>query len=267
MRKDVLRFIVLLLIVMLLSSLAGCSGTGVNNAAGQDQGGQTQTPPEIQGLGSESMTTETPQAEPVKKGPAKLYYLGHASVRIETSEGKVIYIDPYAGEDYSVSADLILVTHYHADHYNLKKVTRNQLCKVVDCLDAIDGDTYKSFDIKGIKIQPVPAYNANHNRAECVGYVIEFDGIKLYHAGDTSKTEEMADLASLNLDYALLPMDGVYNMGPEEAMECAALIQAKHTIPIHTGPDGVYGEENVSKFTAEGTIVLKPGDTLELKAD
>ena len=54
----------------------------------------------------------------------KLTYLGHASLCIETSEGKIIYIDPYAGDDadYERPADLILVTHDHYDHNEISKV-------------------------------------------------------------------------------------------------------------------------------------------------
>ncbi len=37
----------------------------------------------------------------------KLLYQGHGSLRIVTSEGKVIYVDPYAGEGYDLPADLI----------------------------------------------------------------------------------------------------------------------------------------------------------------
>ena len=39
----------------------------------------------------------------------KILYLGHASLRIVTAEGKVIYVDPFAGDAYDLSADLILV--------------------------------------------------------------------------------------------------------------------------------------------------------------
>ena len=46
----------------------------------------------------------------------KLLYQGHGSLRIVTSEGKVIYVDPYAGEGYDLPADLILITHGHRDH-------------------------------------------------------------------------------------------------------------------------------------------------------
>lgn len=62
------------------------------------------------------------------------------------------------------------------------------------------------------------------------------NGTKIYILGDTSKIPEMADFAKENITYALLPIDGVYNMGPEEASECASIIGAKYDIPIHTCP-------------------------------
>lgn len=42
---------------------------------------------------------------------ATLLYQGHGSLRLTTDSGKVIYIDPFAGEGYGAPADLILVTH------------------------------------------------------------------------------------------------------------------------------------------------------------
>ena len=192
-------------------------------------------------------------------------YLGHASVRIKTAQNVVIYIDPFAGDDYGEPADLILVTHDHGDHNRVDKVTKKPGCRVITHREAIKNGVYQAFTVAGVHIRAVAAYNRNHKKDASVGYVLEFDGIKLYHAGDTSKIKEMADLASENLTYALLPMDGVYNMGPEEATECAELIKAKYYIPIHTGPNGIFSEANIAKFKAPGKVIMKPGETLDLK--
>lgn len=48
--------------------------------------------------------------------------MGQASIRITTEEGRVIYIDPYAGNGYDLAADLILVTREHFDHNAVEKV-------------------------------------------------------------------------------------------------------------------------------------------------
>lgn len=54
---------------------------------------------------------------------AKLLYQGHASLRITTDECDVIYVDPYAGEGYDRQADLVLVSHEHFDHNQVRLVT------------------------------------------------------------------------------------------------------------------------------------------------
>ena len=62
----------------------------------------------------------------------KLLYQGHGSLRVVTAEGKVIYIDPYAGEGYDLPADLILMTHGHQDHTAVKLIkTNNEGCRTI----------------------------------------------------------------------------------------------------------------------------------------
>ena len=69
---------------------------------------------------------------------ATLLYQGQASIRIVTDEGKVIYIDPYAGNGYDMPADLILVTHGHFDHNGLDKIQNmNDGCKIITHNEAI----------------------------------------------------------------------------------------------------------------------------------
>ena len=140
----------------------------------------------------------------------RLLYQGHGSLRIVTGEGKVIYIDPYAGSGYDLSADLILVTHGHQDHTAVNKIkNRNDGCRTITWKEALVKGEYKIFDLGYATVEAVQAgNNRNHNIKECVGWVITFpDGITLYVSGDTSTTEQMAELAERNIDYAFFVCD------------------------------------------------------------
>lgn len=196
-----------------------------------------------------------------------LKYIGHSFVKVKTSEGKVIYIDPFAVNEFADSADVVLITHEHYDHNELARVRQKAACQVIRSVNAIIGGVYQSFTIGNIKVTAVAAYNVNHSKSNCVGYVVEFDGIKLYHAGDTGKITEMADLASQNITYALLPMDALYSMTPEVAMEASAMIQAKHVIPIHTmPPPDTYNDAIVARYTSPNKLIVKPGVSIELSS-
>ncbi len=195
---------------------------------------------------------------------AKLYYQGHGSYRIISKDNVVIYFDPFAGKGYDIPADLILVTHQHGDHNQIGKVTKKASCTVIQETDALKGGKYNGFDVQGVHIQAVPAYNKNHGKTDSVGYVITVDGIRIYGSGDTSTTKEMVELAALKLDYALLPIDGIYNMGPKEATACAELIGAKHSIPIHMKPGELFDRKIAEQFTAKNRLIMAPGEEIEL---
>ena len=196
---------------------------------------------------------------------AKLYYQGHGSFRLESDGGKVVYVDPYAGDGYDLPADLILVTHAHEDHNCVHLIeTRAEGCTVITQNEALAQGRHQNFDLGWVQVTAVKAQNKNHDPAKCVGYVISLDGVRIYAAGDTSRFDEMAQLAAMQLDWALLPTDGQYNMGPEEAAECAALIGAKHAVPIHTDPFSLYDEAQAARFSAQNRVFVKPGEILPL---
>lgn len=200
---------------------------------------------------------------------AKLLYLGHASIRITTPEGNVIYIDPYAGEGYDAFADLILITHDHYDHTAAEKVeNRSPDCRVITWQEALEGGRHQTFDLGYVTVEAVEAgYNPFHDAGSCVGYVLTFsDGISVYVSGDTSRTEQMPLLAEKNIDYAFFCCDGVYNMDPEEAAECAALVGAGHNIPYHVIPadSGSFDREAAERFDAPDRLILEAGEEIVL---
>ncbi len=195
---------------------------------------------------------------------AELYYQGHGSFRITAADATTVYVDPFAGDGYDRPADLILVTHDHHDHNRVDLVPRRPGCEVITFRQALAGGVYHSFDSHGVQVQAVKAANANHDPACCVGFLLTVDGRTVYAAGDTSTTEEMKGLAARRLDWALLPIDGVYNMDPEEASRAARLIGAAHTVPVHMKPGALFDEAMAARFRAPGKTVLRPGETAAL---
>ena len=195
---------------------------------------------------------------------AKLLYQGHASLRIETDEGKFIYIDPFAGEGYDRQPDIVLITHEHYDHNAIHLLELAPRTIVIRAEDALKEGVYYDFEYYGSHIQAVPACNANHNINECVGYLLRFDGLCLYVAGDTSYTPHMEKLAEENIDYAFLPIDGIYNMGPEEASRCAAIIKPKHLSPYHSKPGTLFDMKQTMMVTYEGAMLVRPGQAIIL---
>ncbi len=195
---------------------------------------------------------------------AKLLFQGHGSFRITSESGFVIYMDPFAGEGYDLDADLILITHEHFDHNDLSKVKAKRSTRIIRPADALEDGRYRSFEVGGVKIEAVEAYNKNHKKEECVGYILALDGVTLYASGDTSETEQMKTFKARSLDWAIFPTDGKFNMGPEEASRCAEMIGAKHNVPIHMAPGQMFDMGVAEKFKADGRVIIRPGETVDL---
>lgn len=192
-------------------------------------------------------------------------WVGHASVKIKTSDGRVIYIDPnYAQGDFSEPADFVLVTHSHPDHLPNKNVQYKDDCKTITWKEALVDGEYKTFGFDGLIIEAVPTGgNKNHPVGFGVGYLVSFDGVTIYHPGDTSSIKEMDMLTTRKIDYAMYPIDGRFNMDAVEATEVANRVGAKINIPIHdnNGPN----EHKEEKFLPKGRLILEKGATINLK--
>ena len=126
----------------------------------------------------------------------KLMFFAHASVAIEY-EGRMIYVDPVEGNaEYErlPKADMILVTHSHYDHFDMKTIealqqedTRILLDKTSaegfggDCYTMLPGAVAEPFE--DIRVEAVAAYNTSEHqlqfhpkeREDC-GYCITLGG-------------------------------------------------------------------------------------------
>ena len=164
--------------------------------------------------------------------------------------------------------DLILWTHGHVDHFMLAdavELVADYAPKIVapwelsffikseipdaDCQSFVLGNKGATSDFNGIKITMVEAFHSagaqltgfegtNRFVGEAVGYVIEFEnGLKVYHSGDTALMGDMKTIIGdfYKPDVAILPIGGVFTMGPDEAAYACRLIRPKVVIPEHYG--------------------------------
>lgn len=202
------------------------------------------------------------QSDTIKtsKGDLAITFIGHGTLMMIYG-GKVVHIDPVSKEaDYSKlpKADLVLITHEHYDHFDMKAVEQvrkpdTQFVvteKVAQQLKGVivmkNGDTRS---VEGLRIEAVPAYNIKHTRSPGMpfhpkgagnGYVVTFGDKRVYIAGDTENTPEMKALKGI--DIAFLPMNLPYTMTPEMVADAAKAFRPKVLYPYH------YGDTDVNKL-------------------
>lgn len=198
-------------------------------------------------------------------GTLEITFIGHGTLMF-TFDGKTIHVDPWSRlADYSLlpDPDIILITHEHGDHLDLNAIhvcrkENTELVLTELCAQKVSGGTVMrngdTTEIKGIKIDAVPAYNIKHQRApgqpyhprgDGNGYVLTFgeNGLRLYVAGDTENIPEMAELK--DIDIAFLPMNLPYTMTPEMAAEAARSFRPGILYPYH------FGDTDVSALFSE----------------
>lgn len=190
---------------------------------------------------------------PTSGGDLEITFIGHGTLMLRHG-GKVIHVDPWTQlADYGKlpKADLILITHEHRDHLDIKAIetVRKNGTEIVASEAAakqIKGASVlkngASGTWLGVPVEAVPAYNLVHMRSPGVpyhpkgtgnGYIIRFADKRVYVAGDTENTPEMKALR--DIDVAFLPVNLPYTMTPEMAADAAKAFRPKVLYPYHYG--------------------------------
>jgi L-ascorbate 6-phosphate lactonase len=246
----------------------------------------------------------------VAPGRLGLAWLGGAGFVFKTASGRVVAVDPYLSDSldsyYSwkrlalspipmapseLRADLVLATHAHEDHLDpetvpeLVRTSRAIIAGPATCVEAmrswgvpeeriVEINRGERRQIAGIDVAAVLAHHvspAGAQTPDAVGYVLDLDGIVVYHTGDSLYHPDLPQQArSFRPHLLLVCINGQYgNMNPEEAARLAREIEPAAVVPMHWGlvvENTADPAEFVSALSNLGCkarpLVVLPGDAM-----
>lgn len=189
--------------------------------------------------------------------------LFHSSIKFNFNN-KIIYIDPYGLQKSTKDADIIFITHDHYDHFSIndiekikkedtvfilpKSMNKKAIKSGIETDKIVEVEPNKEYKYQELKFETIPSYNINkkfHPKDNnWIGYIIEFNNIRYYIAGDTDITPESKNV---KCDIAFVPIGGTYTMNFEEAANLVNEIKPKIVVPIHYG-EVVGTKQDAEKF-------------------
>lgn len=220
----------------------------------------------------------------------ELKFLGHACFLLKNDKATLLF-DPFLTDNPvgAVRADeidcqYILVSHAHADHLgDAVAIAQRTGATIISTAEVAHlcaeqnvkthamhlGGTHR-FDFGYVRVTPA-FHGSGVPGGHACGFIVNFFGKTVYHAGDTALFGDMELLGRLeSIDVALLPIGDNYTMGPLDAGIAANLLKPKLVIPMHYNTWPLIAQtpqtfqRDVSETYNIPVHILNPGDSLKI---
>ncbi len=224
---------------------------------------------------------------------ANLTYIGHSAFFIENSTCGIL-IDPFISQNPLAKFDMnnkkitdIIVTHGHGDHLGdavpISKSTGAVISAIFELANwcAAHGANSNPVQMGGLlnynwgKLRFVPAFHSNSTpdgkyAGMPTGVILEINGKKIYHCGDTCLSSEMKVIGEVyKPDIMLVPIGSHFTMDIDDAVIAAEWTGVKTVIPMHYNtfpPIQTDPQMFKTKLKDKGVecIVLAPGEKISI---
>ena len=207
----------------------------------------------------------------------QIFWQGHACFQIAATPAKNsqirIVIDPYS-EDIGLKlpkleADIVLSTHSHYDHNNVKAV-QGPLTGSGQAPFVVEGPG--EYEVKGVFVQGIHSWHDEKEgalRGSNTIYTIDAEELRLCHLGDFGQAELTSEQLEKigDVDVLMVPVGGVYTIDAKGAVKIITQIEPKITIPMHYALPKLKAKlEGVDKFLkAVGVKAIEPESKLSIK--
>lgn len=223
----------------------------------------------------------------------KVTWLGQAGLYIEAA-GLRVLVDPYLSDSVGqinpekhrrmpveawmtqLSADVLVFTHDHLDHYDpqtVEGILQQRTGMTVLCPGTCwqkaracgGGHNYVLFERGtqwsqgGVRFAAVRAVHSDPN---AIGVVIEAEETCIYITGDTLYSTSVLKELPNKIDAVFLPINGVgNNMNVEDAARFARDCGAKLAVPVHWG---LFDEIDPEAFAFEPKIIPQYAGSIQI---
>jgi L-ascorbate metabolism protein UlaG (beta-lactamase superfamily) len=197
-------------------------------------------------------------------------------IDLDLSTEEKVQPPPVSARDLAGELDVAFVSHHHGDHCNVSTIKalaeggRTTLVLPRPCLKEVASlniprqriivpEPGQPFDVKGIHVEPIHAIHGNQeftvltrepdfveSIAHNCGYVLNIQGKRFLHPGDSVLTEEHLGLKSIDV---LFVSPTVHNMYTDRSMILINTLQPAYIFPQHFG---TYVEDDENSFWTRG---------------
>jgi L-ascorbate metabolism protein UlaG (beta-lactamase superfamily) len=204
----------------------------------------------------------------------EIKYLGHSSFLIKTKTAKIV-TDPFDSDMVGLKfpkteADIITVSHQHADHNQVKNVLG------INGVNPLVIDMPGEFEKMNVRIFGFQSYHdktKGSERGENILYKFESEGLSVLHCGDLGVIPEESFLDAIGeVDILMVPVGGFYTINADEAVQLVKKIEPSIVIPMHYKQDRLNPKlaeklSPVSEFTKKFGVEPTPIPKLVYKKE